>query len=440
MQNDLTKGPVLKLLIDFSIPIFIGNIFQQFYNLIDTAIIGNVLGQESLAAIGSTSAIFLFVVWFCQSLTNGFCIIVSRSFGSKDPIAFNKSINATYKLSILVSILGTIISLLILKPILVALKTPSSIIQEANDYLFIIFAFLSVMIFYNLLASLLRSIGNSKTPLIALIIATLVNTILDIVFVRYLNMGIKGAAYATIIAQFVSVLYCSFYIQRYSKNLSPQSNKIKPDSKLFHEMLSLGFSMAFMSCIVQMGSFAMQISINNLGYKSIAAFTTGRKIEQIFMMLVTTFGSALSTFTSQNFGAKKFDRIKEGIKYNLIIILSISVLCYFISLFFGKNLSVLICGTTEDLIINEAILFLNITTPFMFSLGFLVSFRGVLQGLGKKLIPLSTSIVELAVKFIAVFFIQSFIGICWLEPIIWLIGTLIIAIYLIYIIKRLYNK
>ena len=333
---DLIHGSIFKSLIIFAIPLLISNIFQQLYNTVDTMIVGNFLGDVSLAAIGSCTSIYDLLVGFALGIGNGLAIVTARSFGSNDEKLLKKSVASSIIIGIAVSLTLTIIGTIFLKPLLNLLNTPVEIIDEAYSYIFFIVLFIIVMFAYNLCAGLMRAIGNSFMPLIFLVVSSLLNIALDLLFITQLNMGVMGAAIATVISQGISVILCIIYILKKAQLLLPEKQHFQVDKELYKELLGQGFSMGFMSSIVSAGSVILQYGINNLGYLIIAGHTAARKLYMFFNMPFTAMALAISTFVSQNKGANQKQRIKQALRYAYIYDVITAALVTIIILLFGK--------------------------------------------------------------------------------------------------------
>lgn len=432
----MLKGNITKAILIFAFPIFVGNIFQQLYNVVDTAIIGNVLGDNALAAVGATAALYNLVIGFANGITNGFAVVLARAYGGNDEKKIKETVSLIYFLTLLVSVILTIISVFSLHWVLVLLKTPDNIIGQTEDYLRIIFIFAIVTMFYNMFSSILRAMGNSKTPLYFLIISAVVNGVLDIIFVKYLRFGIKGAAYATVIAQVISVVLCFIYIWTRCSLLRFRMSELRWNKKLLSELALTGLSMGLMLVVVSIGSVALQSAVNSLGEQIIAAHTAARKIDDIFMLPLGTLSLAASTFASQNLGAGQLDRVYKGIKTGTLIAIVWSVFSTICIFLFGNVMIRLITGTSDKVIIDNAFMYMRINVSFFIVLSVLVVLRSSLQGVGRKLIPLLGSVVELVFKFGAVGIVSGtlgYIGVCILEPIIWTIcAVMVFADFLVY--------
>ena len=419
---DLINGPIFKSLIIFAIPLLISNIFQQLYNTVDTMIVGNVLGDVSLAAIGSCTSIYDLLVGFALGIGNGLAIVTARSYGSHDEKLLKKSVASSLVIGIVVSFVLTIIGVIFLKPLLNLLNTPAEIINEAYSYIVCIVLFIIVMFAYNLCAGLMRAIGNSFIPLVFLIISSLLNIGLDLLFITQFHMGVKGAAVATVIAQGISVVLCIIYILKKVPMLIPTKEDFEIDKELYKELLGQGFSMGFMSSIVSAGSVILQYGINNLGYLIIAGHTAARKLYMFFNMPFIAMALAISTFVSQNKGANQKKRIKQALRYAYIYDFIMAAIVTVIILLFGSSLVKMISGSNESVVLQNGTLYLIIVGPFYAVLGVLMQTRYALQGIGQKLLPLISSIIEFFGKIVFVVFLIprfQYMAVIFCEPVIW---------------------
>lgn len=425
-QVDLLHGPIMKSLIIFMIPIVISNIFQQFYNAVDTAIVGNYLGETSLAAIGSCSAVFEMLVNFTMSLGNGFSIVCGRSFGSGDEDKMKKSVAGSIMIGAVTCIVLTLLSVVALKPLLQLIHTPAEVIEESYTYIRIIGLGLIVMFTYNLCSCMLRAIGNSFMPLLFLIFSSLLNIVLDIFFITSLHMGVAGAAIATVIAQGVSAVLCIIYILNYTKILIPEARHFKIESELFRDIAGQGYAMALMGSIVSVGSIILQSGINSLGTEIIAGHVAARKIYMICNLPFISMGVAVSTFISQNKGAGQGDRILRGLRDAYIYDFVLAAIVSAILFTSAPALVKMISGSTNPTIINNGSKMLYVVGPFYAVLGVLMQTRFALQGIGSKVIPMISSVIELIGKVIFVALLIPRFGydaVVWCEPLIWVAMT-----------------
>ncbi|MBM6965988.1 MATE family efflux transporter [Massilimicrobiota timonensis] len=424
---DLIHGPIFQSLMIFALPLLVSNIFQQLYNTVDTMVVGNYLGDVSLAAIGACTSIYDLLVGFALGIGNGLAIVTARSFGSQDKELLKKSVASSLVIGVMVSLALTIIGMTFLYPLLEILNTPLDIIQEAYSYISVIVLFIFVMFAYNLCAGLMRAIGNSVMPLVFLIVSSLLNVVLDILFITQFHMGIQGAAVATVVSQGVSVVLCIIYIFKKTQILLPSKKHFQIDEELYKELLGQGFSMGFMSSIVSAGSVILQYGINNLGYLIIAGHTAARKLYMFFNMPFTAMALGISTFVSQNRGANQRERIQKAMKYAYIYDVIMAAIVTMIIFVFGSSLVKLISGSSESVVLDNGALYLMIVGPFYAILGILMQTRYALQGLGQKLLPLISSVIEFIGKIIFVFvFIPQFeyMAVIFCEPVIWCVMCL----------------
>ena len=367
---------------------------------------------------------------------------MARVFGEKDEEKLKQTSALIYFLTVIISIILTLASVISLHLILVMLKTPENILPKTESYLHIILTFAIVTMLYNMFSGILRAIGDSKTPLYFLLLSSALNVGLDFLFVKGLNRGIGGAAEATVIAQIVSVSLCIVYIWKKCPVLKFSMRYLKWDKALVKELLLTGFSMGLMLVVVSIGSVALQSAVNSLGEQIIAAHTAARKIDEIFMMPLGTLATAAATFASQNFGAGKYDRVYKGIKDAVLIAIGWSACAILIVFAIGKYMVKWLTGTSDAEIISNALMYMKINIVFFLVLSILLVLRSSLQGVGRKIVPVLGSGVELILKFGAVNIITNrlgYFGVCILEPIIWGISAIMVLVdFVVY--QKTYKK
>lgn len=437
--KDLTQGNVAKLLLFFAFPTLLSNVFQQFYNLADTAIAGHILGDNALVAIGASSTVNSLVLSFAWGLNGGFGIIIAQCFGAKDFKKLKKSVAISLSINVLFSLIVCIFSIFMSRPMLQALNTPAARLNEANSYISVILVFIIVPMLYNLEAVILRSLGDSKTPLYFLIFSSVLNIILDYVLIKFTQMGVKGAAVATVLAQLLSVILCFVVILKNFKIIRLKKNDFHFSASLFKNMMSAGMAMAVMNSIFSIGSIIMQGSINALGEDIIAAHLGSRKVAEMFMQPLVTVGTACSTFVGQNYGALKIGRIKASIKYSTIYSLIWSVFTFFILWFFGGQIARLVTGSASQVVFDNTQMYLRINAPFYFVLGLLFTLRFSIQSVDRKMPPIISSSMELASKIAAAYLfipLWGYLGACIAEPLSWTLG----AIYLLFVFKKEFKR
>ena len=437
--KDLTQGNVAKLLLFFAFPTLLSNVFQQFYNLADTAIAGHILGDNALVAIGASSTVNSLVLSFAWGLNGGFGIIIAQCFGAKDFKKLKKSVAISLSINVLFSLIVCIFGIFMSRPMLQALNTPAARLNEANSYISVILVFIIVPMLYNLEAVILRSLGDSKTPLYFLIFSSMLNIILDYVLIKFTQMGVKGAAVATVLAQLLSVILCFVVILKNFKIIRLKKNDFHFSASLFKNMMSAGMAMAVMNSIFSIGSIIMQGSINALGEDVIAAHLGSRKVAEMFMQPLVTIGTACSTFVGQNYGALKIGRIKASIKYSTIYSLIWSVFTFFILWFFGGQIARLVTGSASQVVFDNTQMYLRINAPFYFVLGLLFTLRFSIQSVDRKMPPIISSSMELVSKIAAAYLfipLWGYLGACIAEPLSWTLG----AVYLLFVFKKEFKR
>ena len=432
---DMIHGPIFKSIVLFAIPILISSVFQQLYNTMDTFIVGRFLGDTALAAIGSVNSVFDLINGFALGIGNGLAIVTARAFGSGDQEELKKSVAGSLVIGLASSVLITILAFIGIKPLMHAINVPSHVFNQAYSYIIWIILFLTIMFAYNLAAGLLRAIGNSVMPLLFLIFSSLLNVGLDILFITQFHLGVAGAAIATVIAQGISVLLCIIYIIKKTEILIPQRKHFTYDPALYKELLGQGYAMAMQSAIVNSGSVILQSGINNLGADIIAGHTAARKLYMFCNMPFTAMGQGIATFISQNTGAQKPKRIRRAMRdsylYDLIVAIFMTVFLGFCA----PAMVSFISSSHNPTIVNNGSLYLRIVAPNYAVLGVLMQTRSALQGIGQKILPLISSVIEFFGKILFVIaFIPKFkyMAVIFCEPAIWIVMT----IYLLFAFWR----
>ncbi|MDO5409415.1 MAG: MATE family efflux transporter [Lachnospiraceae bacterium] len=427
LEVDLLHGSILKGLLVFAIPLFISNVFQQFYNAVDTMIVGNYLGDVSLAAIGACGAVYELLIGFALGMGNGLSIVAARYYGAHNEEFLKKSVAGSLAIGAGITLVLMLVSHLFLYPLLELLGTPSDIIEESYSYISMIALCVGVMFAYNLLAGLLRAVGNSVMPLVFLVLSALLNIGLDLLFITRFEMGIRGAAIATVIAQGVSAVLCLIYILKKCPILIPRGRHFAAGARLYKELLGQGLSMGLMTGIVATGTVILQAGINNLGYLIIAGHTAARKLHSFCLMPFSTLSLALSTFVSQNRGAGQIARIRRGVRYANMLSVCWGALLIFILGFGAEWMIQLLSGSSESVVLENGARYLRIGSPFYMVLGVLLNTRNSLQGLGSKLIPLISSVIEFVGKILFVMIMipkLGYLGVILCEPVIWCFMTM----------------
>lgn len=421
MTLDMTRGNPAKLILAFSLPLFLGNLFQQLYNMADTFIVGRTLGANALAAVGATGSISFFILGFAQGLAQGFSIVTAQRFGAKN----EEGVRASFGCSLVLCIVGTLVltplSAWGARALLQVLRTPADIIDNAHAYIFVILLGLGASLMFNLLASALRAVGDSRTPLYFLILASLVNIVLDYVLITQFHMGVAGAAVATIVAQLLSGTLCVVYMLRKFPQLHIGLRHLKPSITEITTHLRIGLPMAFQNSIIAIGALILQIAINGLGSDAVAGFTTGSRIEGIFTLPLASLGVTMATFCAQNYGAGDYKRVVRGLRQCLAICMVYSVAAGAVSVLLGGKLAALFLPSQPD-VVQLAHTFLSIVGAGYWMLGILFICRSGLQGLGKSAVPTVAGFLELVMRSGAAILLTAplgFVGVCLAEPLAW---------------------
>ena len=434
MNVDLMHGPIFSSLVLFMLPILVSNLFQQLYNTVDTMIVGNVLGDNALAAIGSCGSIYELLVGFGIGIGNGLAIVAARSYGAQDEDLLKRTVAGSIVIGLAASLIITTAGFFGLRPLLHLLDTPAEILEDAYSYIIVIDLGVIVMFLYNLCAGLLRAIGNSVMPLVFLLISSALNVGLDLWFIAGVGMGVRGAAVATVIAQGISVVLCVLYVLAKVRILIPEKKHLAVGSHLYWELFSQSISMGLMSSIVSAGSVVLQYGINGLGTLTIAGHTAARKLFAFTDMPLISMANAGSTFVSQNRGANQPERVRKGMRQMYLYSVAVMVAAVLLMNFGAEWLVKLISGSSEAVVLENGARYLRWNAPFYAVLGVLLCTRYALQSLGQKVLPLFSSVIELVGKviFVLVFiprFAYNAVILC--EPIIWcFMAAYLVTVYL----------
>ncbi|MCM1166479.1 MAG: MATE family efflux transporter [Lachnospiraceae bacterium] len=422
--TDMTSGSPVRLILTFAVPLFIGNVFQQIYSMVDTMIAGYNLGDDAIAAIGATSALYGLLINLASGLNSGYAIVITQRFGAHDEKKLRGSIAGTVVLDAGITVALTALSLIFLKPLMRFMNTPDAIFTEAYKYIAVICAGMAATVCYNMFAGILRAVGNSRAPLYFLMISSALNIALDLLFVAVLKTGVSGAAFATVIAQAVSAALCGVYVFKKYRAILPSRDDFRECRKTFSELLPQGIAMGLMLCVVDLGSVIFQRANNDLGESIISAHTAARRIIVIMMQPLGTISTASSTFVGQNFGARKLSRIKFALKRVMLMEIAWSAFSCALIFLFGGALVRFTTGTEDIEIVENAVTSLRWHLSFFPVLGCLLALRTAMQAMGRKLAPIISSCLELGMKILSAAILiprLGFLGTCVTEPFTWVI-------------------
>lgn len=440
MTKDMTSGNPLKIILLFSVPVLLGNLFQQFYNMVDTIIVGRYLGEEALAAVGSTGCLMFLVLGFANGIAQGFGVMVSHAFGAKDFRLLKHYVALSLMLTVIVSVLLTIPTVAASRQLLLWMHTPENILMLADNYIKVIFAGIILTMFYNVLSGILRGIGDSKTPLYFLIFSSVLNIVLDVFLIVTVKLGTAGAAYATIIAQGVSAVLCFFYMFHKFEILRTSREDYYIDAVGVRNMLSVGIPMALNYSITAVGTMIMQSAVNVFGSSVVAAFTAASKVTSIATQTMPTLGTAFATYCGQNLGAGKYKRIYEGMKQGFFLCLFAAAAGAFICIFGGKFIVSWFVSNPSEEIFTYAMQYLTIASWFYIPLAMIFLYRNALQGLNEGLVPMLSGVIELVCRFAVIVLIpksSGFFGVCFADPAAWVgAGIPLLITYLLWKHKK----
>ena len=441
MTKNMTSGSPTRLILSFTAPLLVGNLFQQFYNMADTFIVGRTISQDALAAVGCTSVLVFLIIGFIIGFTSGACIVTSQRFGRGDFDGVRRSFTTSAILSVGMTIVMTAVSVLLTGPILNLLRTPADIYDDAYLYVIIIFWGIAASVLFNFFSNMMRAVGNSRTPLIFLIIACVINIALDFLFILSFHMGVAGAAVATIIAQLISGALCVPYILKKLPVLKPTKEDWRINSHELRRHFRLALPMGFQQSIIAIGALVVQFALNGLGKDAVAAYTAASKLETVGMMPLSSFGITMATYVAQNYGAAEYHRIRKGILNCALISVGISLVVGAVYIFAGQYLSAIFVTEPNAIAQSHTYLIINGATYFLLALLFI--FRYSLQGLGQSFIPTVAGIMELIMRaFAALAFAAplGFAGICLANPLAWLGSCIPLTIAMVLTLKRLPKK
>ena len=431
---DLTTGNPIKQMIKFALPVCLGNIFQLFYSLTDTRIVGSTLGESSLASVGATTSISTLLIGFLSGMTNGFSIVVAQQFGEKNEKKIKKTVAASLFLGLVISIIISVISISFLDEILKILNISEELYQNSTLYIKVILLGITATMFYNAFAGILRAIGDTFAPLMFLIIACGLNIFLDLFFILKLGLGVSGAGLATVISQGFSVLLCIIYMWKKYPIFRVEKKDFFIKLELLKRLFYSGFSMAMMMSLVFFGTLALQTAINTFGTNIIVAHTASRKLTEFFMLPFSVFGITMATYCGQNKGANEPERIKKGIWQALFITWGWSVIVIILSYTIAPFLIYMVTGTTNREIILTSQKYLRINTIFYFVPATISILRNAMQGIGDHFTPIFSSGLELIGKISVVIFLVpslEYFGIIISEPIVWVVMVIPLIIKII---------
>lgn len=443
MVQNMTQGSPIRHILMFMVPLLIGNIFQQLYNIADIIIVGRTIGIEALAAVGATAPIFMLFFGLTIGITSGFSVITGQRFGANDEEGVRRSVAMSTILSLGFAILLTFLAYLGLPTLLYQMNVPSSLYSDSFHYISIVGYGIIAMVAYNLLACIIRSLGDSRTPLYFLILSSLLNIGLALFFIRTLHWGVPGSAFALVLAQGVSALLCLAYIYFRFPILHLRRSDWTWDTAFALTHLRIGIPMAVQFTIICLGIILIQAVCNTFGPSTIAGFISATRLEQLAIQPMISFGIAMAVYTAQNYGAHRYDRIRKGVKTCSLLSLAFSALAALLIHTYGKSMILLFMDNYYEPVLESALLYLWYSVPFYFFLGQIFIYRNVMQGMGISIVPLASSILELALRGGSAFLLASYLGylgICYASPVCWVAACLFTSGSYFYVMHQMKKK
>lgn len=445
METDMTRGNPLPIILKFTLPLLIGNVFQQLYNMVDTMIVGHFVGPDALAAVGSTGTIMFLVIGISQGMCTGFTVLTSQKFGAGDTNGTKRSVANGILLSAFVVVIMTAASLTFMRTLLKGMNTPEDIFEQAYTYISIICMGIIANVFYNLLSSFLRAVGNSRVPLMFLVFSACLNVVLDLIFIINLKMGVAGAAWATNVSQGISAILCIFYIYKKVWVLTPERGHWKLNKADTRIQLIVGLPMAAQFGITASGTVIMQSAVNLFGSTAVAAYTAASKFQSLVVQGLIAMGQTMAAYAGQNFGKGDLKRIQEGVKVALKSEVIYSLLCsiavcfglpYVLRLFFAGDVDI-------EVLLPWAKTYIYLCAAFYIPLGTIFIFRNTMQGCGYGFLPMMGGVTELAARMVTAFLaiqLSNYVLSCACDPAAWTSAAIITGISYFYLMKKLEKK
>lgn len=438
--KEMTSGASFPLILNFTLPLLLGNLLQQTYSLMDAAIVGKYLGINALASVGASTSVVFLILGFCTGCCSGFSIPVAQKFGARDYVTMRRFISVSLKISGVMSVVLAIITSLLCAYILRTMQTPENIFDGAYAYLLITFIGIPSIFFYNLLSGIIRALGDSKTPFWFLLLSSVLNIILDLFCIIVLGWGVAGAAIATVFSQGVSSVLCYIYMNRKYEILKTTPSERRFRSDIARQLLGIGVPMGLQFSITAIGSIMLQSANNALGTACVAAFTAAMRIKMFFMCALDSLGIAMATYSGQNYGAGKPIRIWQGIKSSYVMMLVYVAAINIIIWCFAEKFALLFIDPSETEVIKDTALFLHINSSFFPLLGSLIILRYTIQGAGYTKLAMFSGVSEMIARImvsLVVVPLFGYLGVCYGDPTAWLFANLFLTPAFIYVYRRL---
>lgn len=439
-SKEMTAGPALPLILKFTLPLLLGNLLQQTYSLVDAAIVGKFLGINALASVGASTSVVFLILGFCNGCCGGFGIPVAQKFGARDYSTMRSYVSVSLKLAAVMSVVIALVTSIFCADILSVMRTPENIFDGAYTYLLVTFIGVPCTFFYNLLSSIIRALGDSKTPFWFLLFAAVLNIILDLLFILIFGWGVAGAAIATVFSQGLSAVLCYIYMYRKFEILRSSPKERRFQSKLAKTLLYIGVPMGLQFSITAIGSIMLQSANNALGTASVAAFTSAMRIKMFFICTFESLGIAMATYSGQNYGAGKPERVWLGIKASGLMMLIYAVFTFAVLMLGAKYFALIFVDPSEVEILDKTELFLHVASMFFPSLGLLCILRYTIQGVGYTNLAMFSGVAEMIARIlVSIYAVPAFgfIAVCYGDPMAWIAADLFLVPAFIYVYRRI---
>ena len=427
MEKDMTQGSPMRLILGFAVPLLFGLLFQQFYSMVDTIIVGHYLGVEALAAVGATGSVNFLIIGFCMGTCNGFALPVAQEFGARHESNLRKFVANCVWLSLIFAVVMTIVVVALCRAILQVMQTPANIIEGSYNYIVIIFLGIPITYLYNMTAAILRSLGDSRTPVIFLVMAAILNIFLDMLCIIVFHMGVAGAAVATVASQAVAGVCCLVFMCRKFTILRMSREEWKWNPQFAGKLCGMGIPMGLQYSITAIGSVVLQSAVNGIGSDAVAAVTAGGKLSMLMMCPFDAMGSTMATYGGQNVGAGKLDRVDGGLKSCVLLGAIYSVIAAVIVYIAGRPMLLLFLDAGETAILNNAYVFIRVNVLFYFFLALVNIVRFLIQGMGYSKLAVFAGAFEMIARALMGFALVPFFGfraVCFANPLAWVFADM----------------
>ena len=442
MVLDMTTGSPIRRILKFFIPVVLGNLLQQLYGMADSVIVSRCIGVEAFAGVSATGSLNFLILGFALGMCSGFAIPVSQEFGAGHPTEMRRNFAGGLYAALLIAVVMAVVTALLTPQILRLVKTPEDIFEYSLTYIRIIFIGIPATVLYNLLSGVMRAVGDGRTPLIMLLISSLLNVVLDLFCILVLHMGIAGAAWATIFSQMVSGALCIYVIFKKTDVLKIHGEEWRVTRKIISRLLGYGLPMGLQFSITAIGSTILQSAVNTLGSGAVTAIGAGSKVQFFFTTPIDAVGVTMATYCGQNLGARKIDRVRKGVRQTTILMGGYSVVAFGLQMLLGRYMAMLFLDASEVEILGNVVIYLNTVVAFSFLLVLVLIYRNAIQGLGYSRVAMLAGLLELVGRTLVALVLAKytgFQGICFAHPAAWLCADFLLVPLYLHIVHK-YEK